>query len=181
MNSHISSSCLLAVIAIFMTTTAVMSHIVSPPAKIAGHNSISSIALKKDVVAESKITDSSTIAPASSSLHIPLAINKNLYDGATHGPINDSNHDNVPVVSETLAKTTWYHLTFLVLNALSSFLMLSTLLYKLSKSQGHSHFLKNFTTGVALSHFIAFFTRITGKPTVANVKLTGMLVYIILL
>jgi len=52
MNSHESSSCLLAVTTIFVTVTAARGfHIVSPPAKIAGHDSRSSV-----VGAESRIT-----------------------------------------------------------------------------------------------------------------------------
>lgn len=54
MNSHASSSCLLSVIAIFVTVSGV--HIVPPPAIIAGHNAIS-LVHKKVVVAGSRITD----------------------------------------------------------------------------------------------------------------------------
>lgn len=59
MNSHASSSCLLSVIAIFVTVTAVSGAlIVPPPAIIAGHNAIS-LVHKQVVVSESpsRITD----------------------------------------------------------------------------------------------------------------------------
>lgn len=57
MNSHVSSSCLLFVVAIFVTVTAVSgAQIVPPPAIIAGHNAIS-LVHKKVVGADSRITD----------------------------------------------------------------------------------------------------------------------------
>jgi len=57
MNSHSSSSCLMTMIAIFVTVTAVCgAPFVSPPAKFAGHNANSSI-IKEVVGSRSKITD----------------------------------------------------------------------------------------------------------------------------
>jgi len=62
MNSHASSSFLLAAIAIFITEAGVRgARIMSRPGMIADHNSNSLIVLKKVVGARSRITDPSTI------------------------------------------------------------------------------------------------------------------------
>jgi len=183
MSSHASTSFLLAVIAVFVTTTAVSSdHIVSTPAKIAGHQkSSSSIALQNVVGTGSKLTDSNKTEIVGQCPHNSLSINETLYDGTNPAPKNYNDYYNAPVVKETMANTAWYNNLVLTLTTLSICSMVITVVvYRFSESLDHSRYIEPLTMSICASHSIVLCAKTVEQLIVSDFISTGMSVYILL-